>query len=206
MKGAETISSGHDDGKGFHPIYLWGIFYVLLTYAYPVFWYLTLPKADESVNSDAAYHEMAKAQNGVLGEDLPLVFLGIPLVLLIINIIIACRSKNLNRRRLLNTAQIIKYLLIPFYILGALLIIVLILLMFTPIVIMIFLSPVVITILSIMGWISMAGSAPLMIAYLVKSVRDGKNGKFFAIVVSILQFFLGVDVLSTIICAVRDRK
>ena len=109
-KEAETMTK--DGGKGFHPVYLWGIFYVLMTYGYPVLWFFTLPKADETVTSDAAYKEFARAQNGALGENLPFVFLGIPIVLLLINIILAIALKKTGRRHFLNTARIIKYLLI----------------------------------------------------------------------------------------------
>ena len=206
MKATETVSSNENGGKGFHPLYLWGIFYVLMTYGYPVFWYLTLPKADQTITSEAAYKEMAKAQNGALGDDLPLVFLVIPLVLLLINVILSIRMKNTGRRYFLNTARIIKYLLIPFYIMGAVVIITLILLMFTPVVIMIFVSPIVAFVLSVMGWISMVGSAPMMIAYLSRAKKEGKVGFLFSAVITIMQFFFGADVIGTIICAIREKK
>ena len=206
MGTTEMTKQSGDGGKGFHPLYLWGIFYVLLTYAYPFFVYLTVPKVDENVNSQAAYEAAAKAQNGVLGSDLPLVFLVIPVALAIMNLVIAVAMKQTKRRYFLNTAQIIKYALIPFYVIGGILIVIFFLLMFTPVVIMVFVSPAVIAILSVMGWISMVGSAPLVIKYLARSVKDGKNKKAFAIGVSITQFFFGVDVIGTILCAVKERK
>lgn len=206
MGAKETTPETNEGKRGFHPLILWGLTYVILTYAYPVFWYLTIPKVDDSVTSDAAYREAAIRQNGAMGESLPLVFLVIPVLLLIVNVILGVSMKNTSRRHFLNAVRIIKYLLIPFYGIGAVMIVALFLLMFTPIVIMAFVSPIVIAILSVMGWFSVAGAAPLMIAYLVKSVKDGKNGKLFAVVVSILQFFFAVDVITTIICAIKDRK
>lgn len=203
-KEAETMTK--DGGKGFHPLYLWGIFYVLMTYGYPVLWFFTLPKADETVTSDAAYKELARAQNGALGENLPFVFLGIPIVLLLINIILAIALKKTGRRHFLNTARIIKYSLIPFFIMGGLLILAFFLFMFTPVVIMVFVSPMIMGALAVMGYISMVGSAPLVIAYLSKAAKDKKNGTLWTIVMTIMQFIFGLDVLGTILCVIKEKK
>ena len=203
-KEAETMTK--DGGKGFHPLYLWGIFYVLMTYGYPVLWFFTLPKADETVTSDAAYKECARAQNGALGENLPFVFLGIPIVLLLINIILAIALKKTGRRHFLNTARIIKYSLIPFFIMGGLLILAFFLFMFTPVVIMVFVSPMIMGALAVMGYISMVGSAPLVIAYLSKAAKDKKNGTLWTIVMTIMQFIFGLDVLGTILCVIKEKK
>jgi len=202
MSGEVTKGSG----KGFHLLYLWGLFYVIMTYAYPVITLMTVPKVDGSVNSSAEYEKMAKVQNGALGSDLPLVILAIPVVLLIMNIVIAALSKNLHRRVFLMTAELIKYLLIPFYLMGGIAIVILFLMMFTPVVIMIFVSPVVIGVLSVLGWVSLAGSAPFMIAYLSKAVKDKKYGKFFALLIGVFQFFFAMDVITTIICAIKEKK
>lgn len=203
-KMSNEVTKGN--GKGFHLIYLWGLFYVIMTYAYPVITFMTVPKVDASVNSSAAYEEAAKAQNGSLGSDLPLVVLAIPVVLLIMSIVIAARSKNLHRRAFLVTAELIKYLLIPFYIMGGIAIVLFFLLMFTPVVIMIFVSPVVIGVLCVLGWVSLAGSAPFMIAYLSKAVKDKKLGKLLALVIGFFQFFFAMDVITTIICAIKEKK
>ena len=164
-----------------------------MTYAYPVIAYLTVPKGDGSVNSSEAYN-------------LPLSVLAIPVVLLIMSIVIAARSKNVNRRVLLVTVEMIKYLLIPFYIMGGIAIVILFLLIFTPVVIMVFLSPVLIGLFCVLGWISLVGSAPFMIAYLSKAVKDKKHSKLFASVVGIFQFFFAMDVITTIICAIKEKK
>lgn len=193
--------------KGFHLLYLWGVLYVFLTYTYPVFWYLTLPNVDETVHSDAAYEAAARAQNGVLGTKLPLLFLTIPLLMLIVNIVIAVKARNrLDRRYFLNTAVIIKYGLIPFYLLGGCLIAIFALLTFTPVVIMIFVGPIVVGTLTVLGWISMIGSAPLTFVYLHSSVKDKKNGKIFAVIIGIMQCFFGLDVLGIVISAFKEKK
>lgn len=193
--------------KGFHIIYLWGVLYVFLTYAYPVFWYLTLSNVDETVRSDAAYETAAGAQNGILGTYLSLMFLAIPLLLLIANIVIAVMFRNrLDRRYFLNTAVLIKYGLIPFYLLGGCVIAIFALLTFTPVVIMIFIGPMVVGTLSVMGWFSMIGSAPLAFAYLHSSVKDQKHKKVFAVLVGIMQCFFGLDVLGIVISAFKEKK
>ena len=206
MQATEMETGVQNNEKRFHPLYLWGIIYVLMTYGYPVLWFFTLPKADETVTSDMAYKEFARAQNGALGENLPFVFLGIPIVLLLINIILAIAMKKTGRRYFLNTARIIKYLLIPFFVIGGLLILAFFLFMFTPVVIMIFVSPMIMGILAVMGYISMVGSAPLMIAYLSKSSKENKNGALWTIAITIMQFIFGLDVLGTILCAIKEKK
>lgn len=204
MEGRDEMTD-QNGGKGFHPLYLWSIFYVLLTYAYPVLWYFTLPHVDESVSSGAAYEEAAKAQNGALGSDLPFVFLAIPVLLLVINLILSITMKQTERRVLLNAVRIMKYALIPFYVVGGIIIAVLVILTFSPVVFMIFIGPIVIAVLVAMGWVSMVGSAPFMISYLKKTHREGRNGKPFTVVMTILQFFLGLDVVGTIICALKEK-
>lgn len=201
-----TMNTAKTEGRGFHPLYLWGLLYVVLTYAYPVIWFLTIPKVDESVTSDAAYKEFAKAQNGALGSDLPLLVLAVPVLLLLINVIVAISMKNTHRRVMLNASRLIKYLMIPFFIAGAALIALFFLLMFTPLVIMVFVSPIVIGVLAVLGWISLVGSAPFMISYLGKAVRDGKIKKGFATICGFFQFVFVTDVIGTIICTTKEKK
>ena len=191
--------------KKFHPLYIWGIICLLLTYAYPVLWYVTLPKVDDTVTSDAAYEALAREQNGALGSDLPMVFFAVPFVLLVINIVISIVMKNTDRKVFLNVSRLIKYWMIPFYLAGGVIIVFFLLMMFTPIVIMVFVSPVVVVVLSALGWISMVGTAPFMIAYLKRARKDGQYKRFFTFVIGVMQFFFGLDVIGTIICAGREN-
>ena len=177
------------DGKGLHPLYIWAIVYVALTYIYPVLIYRDLTQG--------------------AGEDIPLEFWPVPFVLLIINVIVVICSKGVHRRVILNCAQIIKYLLIPFFVAGGLLCGILFLLIFTPVVIMAFVSPLLIAVLCVMGYASLIGSSVFVIAYLSRSVKDGKKGKAFSLVIGIMQFFFVADVIGTIVSAVKeynDRK
>jgi len=71
---------------------------------------------------------------------------------------------------------------------------------------MAFVGPVVMVVLSVLGWISMIGSAPMTFACLKRSVKDGKIGKPLAIGIRILQFFFVGDVLGVIVCAIKERR
>lgn len=163
--------------KGFHPLYLWGVSYVLFTYLYPVL---------------LSYSAL---------------FLCIPLLLLAANIGIAAGAgKRFDGGYFLNTALIIKYALIPFYLLGGLAILLFAFLTITPVVIMLFVGPMAVIMLLALGWISMAGSAPITIAYLCHSVKAGKNSLLFAVLIGITQFFFGLDVLGIVISAFREKR
>ncbi len=193
------------DGKGFHPMYIWAIVYVILTYIYPVMIYCAMTTEGESTTSQAAYEVAEEANKSAPGMD-PMWFCLIPVGLLLINMIVAICSKRVHRRVLLNSAQIMKYLLIPFYIAGGLLCVAFFLMIFSPVVIMLFVSTALISLFCIMGYISLVGSSTFMIAYLSKSVKDGKNGRLFSCAVGVLQFFFVADVIGTIVCAVKDRN
>ena len=174
--------------RGFHPLYLWGVVYVLLTYLYPF-----LPAI---VSEDT-----------VIGGVLSLVCMCVPLILLAVNTIIAIRGRYmLDRIYFLNTALIIKYGLIPFYLIGGLFILLFALLTFTPVVIMIFVGPAAVIMLSVLGWISMVGSAPLILVYLYDSVKAGRYKKAFAVCIGIMQFFFGLDVLGAVISTFREKR
>lgn len=193
-------------GKRSRKMIWWSIIYVLFTYLYPVFWYLTIPKDAMEANSEAEYEVLARAQNGSLGSALPWLSLTIPFILLILNIIFSIAWRNSDRKTLLVSCRIIKYALIPYYLAGGFLIFIFFLLIFTPVVIMIFVSPPIIAILSFIGWISMAGGAPTTIAYLVRGVKDKKHSKTFAIIVAITQFFYGADFIGLIVCEVNEKR
>ncbi len=189
-----------DDGKGFCGLYVWSIIYVVMTYLYPLIVSKILESDNASLLNEAEYEASKNLMKIAFAVGL------IPFVFLIVNIILAISMKKVHRRRLLNAVRIIKYSLIPFFVIGGIVIALFFLLMFTPVIIMVFVSPFVITLLSVMGWVSMVGSAPLVIAYLVKSVRDGVNGSGFAVVISIMQFFFCADVIGTIICGIKERQ
>lgn len=174
--------------KGFHPIYIAAILYVACVYLFPVI-YLQVNK---NVNSE---------------YDIKIWPLFIPLAFGIVNLIIVMVCKNkIDRIQLLNCTVIIKYALIPFYVIGGLCIAVALLFMFTPIVIMVFVGPAVTVMFSILGWSAIVGGAPYSIAYIVKSRKQGVHGKVLSVVAGICQFFFTVDVISIMILSLKEKR
>lgn len=95
--------------------------------------------------------------------------------------------------------RIIKYALIPFYIVGGLSIAVALLLMFTPVVIMVFIGPTIALLLSAIGWLGLLGAAPFSVAYIVRAYKEGVHGKALSVFAAIFQFFFSMDVIFVII-------
>lgn len=176
----------NENKKGFHPVYLLAICYTLLVYSLPVLFFLTM-------NSD----------------DISLLLWSVGILLLfgLCNFYVVIRYKErIGRLRLLHCTILIKYALIPFYFMGGLIIAISILLMFTPIVIMMFAGPMIALILSTIGWFALLGAAPFSIAYLVMSHKEGKHGKLLTVLGSIFQFCFGLDVITIILLSLKEKR
>jgi hypothetical protein len=174
--------------KGFHPIYILAGLYTFAIYMFPVI-YFAVNRKLENENS------------------LQMWPLGLPMILGIINLLVVILFKNkIGRIRLLNCAILIKYTLIPFYFIGGLAIAIALLLMFTPVVIMVFVGPMVAIVFSILGWIAMVGAAPFSIGYIGMSYKEGTHGKILSVLAGIFQFFFTVDVLSIMILALKEKR
>jgi len=186
-------------------LYKWGFFYIIMTYLYPILYCITIPNYRDVADWDIIGQTINDLQNSEIGRRIPLIFLAVPIILLIGSIVTVLKSKCTDRKQFLNVAKMIKYALIPYYILGVVLMIFLILMIFTPVVIMIFLTPVAITIMCIMGWFSMAGTAPFIIAYLKRGEIDNAHNKTFSTLITVMQFFFGVDVAGTVICSLKEK-
>lgn len=134
-------------------------------------------------------------------------FLFLPIILCVANYIIMFTiGKKVDRKTLLNCAVLVKYGLIPFYILGAVLILMFLLFSFTPVPFMIFVGPYMVFVLNVIGWVILIGSAPFPIAYIMKSCKEGIHGKALSIITGILQFFFVFDVISIMILAVKEKR
>ena len=181
--------------RTFCPVYLFAALYVIGVYAFlPLFFWLNQDASQ--ANSQAEYNELAVS--------FPLY---IPVILGVLNLIAVIALRNsTTREQLLNCALAVKYALIPLYIMGALVITVALLLMFTPVVIMIFVGPAVATVLSVAGWIIMIGAAPFSIGYLVKAKHEGVHHPFLCKLAGVLQFIFAADVISMMILAFKERK
>ena len=173
--------------KKFPVIYLLAILYVLSAYLGPVA-LLAMP------DSDAA---------SIITSWL----FWLPVILGVVNLIVVLAAKSkIERKQLLVCSMIIKYALIPFYLVGGLLIVLCLLLMVTPIVIMVFVGPVMALILGIYGWVILLGAAPFSVAYIVRSYKGGFHSKALLIISAIMQFLFTMDVIFITVLAVKERK
>ena len=136
-----------------------------------------------------------------------LFFLFLPIILCILNyIIVFTMGKKVNHNTLLNSTILVKYGLIPFYILGTIIILIFLLSSFIPVPFMIFVGPYVSLIFSVIGWLIVIGSAPFSIAYIIKSYKEGIHGKTLSIITGILQFFFVFDVISIMILTLKEKR
>lgn len=132
--------------------------------------------------------------------------LALPIILGLVNLsVVLIVGEKISRVQLLICTRIIKYALIPFYIIGGLCIALALLLMFTPIVIMVFVGPTIAIALSVIGWLGLLGAAPFSVAYIVRACKEGVHGKALSVFAVIFQFFFSLDVIFVIILAIKDR-
>lgn len=187
---------------GFHPLYAWTVVCLALTYGYIILFF--------------ASSNFLKSFSATEKSSLPLVFFLFPFGLTVANLIITLTyGRKLDRRYLLGASLILKYGLIPYFVFGGMVIAVFFLLIFTPVVIMIFVSPPIIFVLSVIGWVTLCESAPFMVAYFVKAAKDGalsgNKGRttgsiVFAVFGSIMQMFFCLDVLAAVICCFKEKR
>lgn len=187
---------------GFHPLYIWSIACVVLTYGYLVLFFV----------SSNYLRSFTATEN----SSFPAVFLLFPFILTIANTVVTLTyGRKLDRRYLLGAALILKYGLIPYFVFGGFIIAVFFLLIFTPVVIMIFVSPPIIIVLSVIGWITLTESAPFMVAYFVKGAREGAlsrkgpkaaAGIVFAVFGCVMQMFFCLDVAAAVVCCFKEKR
>ena len=140
-------------------------------------------------------------------KGLAYVILFLPVALAVINVIYIKKNFNeLSRDVLLRGALIVKYVLIPFYIVGGINVAVFALMMFTPVVFMVFLSPVIIGVLCFFGWIYLVGGTVFSLAYIIKAKKEKAHGTVLSVIGGIMQFFFAMDVISLMILSIKDKK
>lgn len=128
-------------------------------------------------------------------------------VLCIVNIIVSIIfAKRIDRTMLLNGAMIVKCGLIPFYIMGGGLILLVLMCSFIPVPFMIFLAPGIAFMLGVIGWIILAFSSPYSIAYFVMTAKQKKCKTHVAVIAGILQFVFALDVVSLFCMSLMERK
>lgn len=176
-----------ENKKKFPVIYLLAVLYVLSAYLGPVA-LLVMPDSD-------------------VASIITSWLFWLPVILGVVNFIVVLAAKSkMDRKQLLVCSMIIKYALIPFYLVGGLLIILCLLLTVTPIVFMVFVGPMMALILGIYGWVILLGAAPFSVAYIVRSYKGGFHSKALLIISAIMQFFFTMDVIFITVLAVKERK
>ena len=168
--------------KGFRPIYLLAIAYVIVIYTILVSFI-------------------------VLDDDeIRIGVLWLPILAGLLNLILVMvLRKRLSREELLNCAIIVKYCLIPFYMLGGLGVLGVFILSVIPVPFMIFMGLAAVLML-VYGWIVIICSAPFSIAYIAASYKEGRHNKILLVIAGIMQFFFTVDVISIMFLAIKENK
>ena len=129
----------------------------------------------------------------------------LPFIMGIINLIIVLTAgRKWSRKTLLNCTLIIKYGLIPFYLLGGSITVYVTMMALFPLPLMALFGLVTIVFL-IFGYGILLGSAPYAISYLIKSRKDGVHPKWLAILGGICQFFFSFDVLAMMVLTLKER-
>ncbi len=169
--------------KKLHMFYLFPVLYVASVYLFPVFF--------------------------ILSEKLPFFsyFAYAPLVFGIINIIASvkfCKPECLHI--MLNSAVLVKYILIPFFLIGGFIVAVFLLSSIIPVPFMIFFGPFMAFIICLIGWVVLAFSAPYTISYLRLSQKAGTRPVFLAVIHALLQFFFFLDVFDVMYLTLKEGK
>ena len=168
--------------KGFRPIYLLAIAYVIVIYTILVS-FIVLD-----------------------GDKIRIGVLWLPILAGLLNLIlVTVFRKRISREELLNCAIIVKYCLIPFYMLGGLGVLGVLILSVIPVPFMIFMGLAAVLML-VYGWIVMICSAPFSIAYIAASYKEGRHNKILLVIAGIMQFFFTVDVISIMFLAIKENK
>ena len=150
----------NESNKVSRAVYIVPVIYVLGMYMMPVLFWIICNMQEATESFDAGW------------------IMVMPIVLGLVNLaVVLILGKRISRVQLLICTRIIKYALIPFYVIGGFCIIVALLLMLTPVVVMIFVGPTVAIVLSVIGWLGLLGAAPFAIAYIVRGMQRGSTRK-----------------------------
>lgn len=136
---------------------------------------------------------------------LQIVSILLPFIMGIVNLIVVLTiGRKWSRKTLLNCTLIIKYGLIPFYLIGGSISVFVTIMAIFPLPLMALFGLVTIVFL-IFGYGILLGAAPYAIAYLIKSCKDGVHPKWLAFLGGICQFFFSFDVLAMMVLTLKER-
>lgn len=167
----------------FHPFYIFPLLYVASIYLLPVCFFLS------EEYSFASY------------------LMYLPIVFGVFNIIVSVKfCKPENRIIMFNSTILVKYALIPFFIIGGITLTVTFLFSFIPVPFMIFVGPVITAFGIVIGWLILVFEAPYAISYLRLSAKAGVYAKTAMILHTILQFFFTLDVIDIMFLAFKEHR
>ncbi|MGN0384751.1 MAG: hypothetical protein ACI4EX_02605 [Lachnospiraceae bacterium] len=120
-------------------------------------------------------------------------------------VVVLTVGRMATRVQILNCARIVKYGLIPFFVIGAGLVVLSFLLIFIPVPITIFVAPALAFTLCLIGWLVLVLGSTYSMAYIVRAFKERVNGGVLSVFAGIFQFFFVMDVIFLIILACKDR-
>lgn len=131
----------------------------------------------------------------------------IPAIVAFISLIVLIKNRNdLDSTSLLDCTIIIKYGLVPFYLVGFFGIVTSLLLSLIPVPFMIIAGPATAILLTVIGYMVLLGSSVFSISYIVKAYKEQKFNLISMILSLISQFIFILDVLSVMILAFKENK
>lgn len=167
----------------FYPFYIFPLLYVVSIYQFPFSFSMS---EDSAIASYLMY---------------------LPLLFGILNIIAAVKfCKPENRIMMFQAAILIKYALIPFFIIGGMFVGISFLFSFIPVPFMIFVGPMVALVGTIVGWLVLAFESPYAIAYLRLSANESLLSKSFMILHIVVQFFFTLDVIDIMYLSFKEHR
>ncbi len=188
-----------ENGSNSKWIYGWTLAYVISTYLY-----IFIPGPTVTVGEGGM---KAGSNGGPLLLVLALILEFLPVIFAVLNLIVVKTQKEkISREEFLNCTILIKYGLLPLFLVGGLLALLLLLMTFIPVPFMIFIGPAGALALSFFGYIILLGSAPFSIAYLTKSKQDRTHAKGLILPAKIMQFFFVFDVISIMVLSFKEGK
>ena len=129
----------------------------------------------------------------------------LPFIMGVVNLItVLTVGRKWTRKTLLNCTLIIKYGLIPFYLIGGSITIGVTLAALFPLPLMALFGLITIVFL-IFGYGILLGASPYALAYIIKSCKEGKHSKIMAILSGICQFLFSFDVFSMMILTIKEK-
>ncbi len=112
----------------------------------------------------------------------------------------------MDRKAMFDAVILMKYLMIPLFVVGGFCVCAMALLSFIPVVFMIFVGPVAVIILCVMGWCYMVSGLAFSLPYFKKVREEQAYGAGLTVLATICQFFFGLDVLTFMLLTLKEKR